>query len=151
MPMDIQNNKTQFSYDEARHFIIKSLFTAICHFEEKEYFNLGEGYDILDQRLPRNDLVEFKKLHTAFIFWDRWIYVSNHINSYSSLDDKDFGIQIKDYPVVARRIISDLQSNQDISDPLVIKYFAPRPRNRKSLQEYIAVFRKKLIRLLGHS
>ncbi len=108
------------SYDEAKSLMIQSLSQAADYHEAGTYKRLSDRFEEMDGGLPRGEGVEFSKLHTALRFWDSWIDASDHKWKYYP------GIEADDWPVLARRIVVDLQADRDITDSLVLQWFAPR-------------------------
>ncbi len=129
-----------FNYDKAKTLMIQRLSQAIdCH-NAGVYQRLEDGFDEMDDGLPRDARPEFSKLHTAFNFWDRWIDASNHQWKYYR------GIKAEDWPVLAQRIVTDLQADRDITDPLVLEWFSPR--KPASLRARVASLGRKLANLI---
>ena len=110
------------NYPEAKRVFVDGLTRdAIAH-ESGRFRNVGEGFDNLDCKLPRNQGAEFDKFFIALNFWDGWIDARNHDWKYYQ------GIRQADWPRLARSIASDLSRDKEISDPLVLEHFDFRQR-----------------------
>ena len=105
------------TYEELRQRIVTYLDAAIQAHESGDLEAIETDYEELDAELPRNAGPEFDKLHVAFEFWSGWIDARNHDWLYYP------GIQVGDWPRLARGIVQDLQQNCDIRDELVLKHF----------------------------
>ncbi|MCP4535727.1 MAG: hypothetical protein GY832_01105 [Chloroflexi bacterium] len=129
-----------FNYDKARNLMIQRLSQAAdCH-KAGAYEKLEDGFDEMDDGLPRRAGLEFLKLHTSFNFWDGWIDASNHQWKYYQ------GIKAEDWPILAQHIVADLQADRDITNSLVLEWFSPRkPRN---LREKVGSLCRKLVNLI---
>ncbi len=125
------------SYDEAKTLLIRGLLQAADRHEVGAYEKLGDGFEEIDSGLPRDRRPEFSKLYTALNFWDSWVDASNHQWKYYP------GIEAKDWPVLARRIVADLQVDREITDPLVFKWFAPQKQSFSSLTHKLGKLIKK--------
>ena len=105
------------NYPEAKQLMIDSLtHDALVH-ESGQFGDIGEGFDSLDYKLPRNQGPEFDQLLIALNFWDGWIDARNHDWKYYQ------GIGQTDWPRLARSIASDLAQDKEVSDPMVLEHF----------------------------
>jgi hypothetical protein len=115
-----------FSQPEAKEFLIRALQRDAVLHETGRYSELGEGFDEVDGRLPRNTDQAFRDLYIAFEFWAGWLDSAEH--DWYHYDP----IREADWPVLARRVIEHLRSETEINEPLLIDKFAPRPRRNWS-------------------
>ena len=89
----------KYSYEEATAALLAALTRDVLLHEAGRFDNLGESYDEVDTRLPRNADPEFNKLIFAHEFWAGWLDAREH--------DWMFYEPIKqaDWPRFARQII----------------------------------------------
>jgi hypothetical protein len=99
--------------------------------EARKFSELGDRYEEVDATIPRNVGSEFNKVQIALEFWGAWLDSCEH--------DWYFYEPLKeaDWPVLARRIVDDLNADREISDPVVVKKFTPRPRHSFSVRGFL--------------
>jgi hypothetical protein len=131
-------------YDKAKALLIHCLLRDAGYHEAGDFEKLGNDFDRIDGGLPRYE-TESLKLLIAFDFWDGWIDASNHDWRYYD------PIEVEDWPVLARRIVADLEADQAISDSVVLERFGQRFGRRKSptLQRMIAALVRRVGYLIG--
>lgn len=112
------------SYNEARQTLIAELTRDAEAHEADRYLDIGAEFERVDAELPRGQGSEFDKFFIAFHFWDGWIDARNHNWQYYE------GIEERDWPRLARTIVEALESDQEITDPLVLKHFDFRNRKQ---------------------
>ena len=111
-------------YDEARKAFIAELTRDAEAHEAGRYEEIGAEFDRVDSDLPRGQGPAFDKLLIALDFWDCWIDARNHNWQYYK------GINERDWPMLARTIVKALESDEDITNPLVLSHFDFRNRKK---------------------
>jgi hypothetical protein len=99
---------------------------------------IGDSYDdVYGQILP---LIEepVTTVQLAFNFWDGWVDASNHEWQYYD------GISREDWPRMAREIALALQAGKEITNPMLLERFGPRPR--RSLRHWLVDFVRRQAR-----
>jgi hypothetical protein len=76
---------------------------------------IGNGYEDLDGRIPRDGTAESARLLEAMCFWDYWIDARNHAWT------PFYGIEEKSWPLLAHHVVYALKSDQSITDPAVLQ------------------------------
>jgi hypothetical protein len=100
-------------YDEAR----KTMAGWLMQHANESPAEPHAGYDEIDHGLARSSDPQWKKLFVALNFWDGWIDASNHEWQHYE------PITAKDWPVLAREIAANLESDKEISNPVILKQF----------------------------
>jgi hypothetical protein len=79
---------------------------------------IADEFDLLPHVVAR-DSPEWDRLNTAMAFWSAWIGArfDGWRNSY--------GVSEQDWPQLARRLVEDLASDREVSDPAIRRYFHP--------------------------
>jgi hypothetical protein len=101
------------SYGMARNSLVAELLKDAANHEAGRFDEVGRRFDGIDRDLPRGPAPALAKLRVALAFWDGWI------------DARDRGwqgggdIPKGEWPMLARRIASDLSADRDISDARV--------------------------------
>ena len=125
------------NYPDARTEFISALTAAANAHDSNEFANIDVGYEKLDGELPRDSGTEFDKLFVALSFWDGWIDARNHNWQYYD------PIRKEDWPELARKIVRDLEADQEIHDRTVLKRFGPQEKPQRIVKTVIeALFRK---------
>lgn len=106
-----------FNYAEAKQTAVDGLTRAAAAHEAGRYNDIGLGFDAFDSGLPRDGGAEFKRLLIAVTFWDGWVDARNHGWLHYE------GINEPDWPVLARSIAASLVDDQEITEPLLLRYF----------------------------
>ncbi len=100
------------SYGTARNSLVGGLLRDAAAHEAGHYDEIGRRFDGIERELPRG-AAPLTKLRVALTFWDGWI------------DARDRGWQAGgnidkgEWPMLARRIASDLAQDREISDARV--------------------------------
>ena len=105
------------SYQAARQSLITELLRDASAHDASRYDEVGRRFDRMERELPRGDAPELVKLHIALIFWDAWIDARNRGWPLPST------ISASEWPMLARRIASDLAGDLEISDATVGEHF----------------------------
>jgi hypothetical protein len=101
------------SYGTARNSLVAELLKDAAAHEAGRFDVIGRRFDGIERDLPRGAAPALAKLRVALAFWDGWI------------DARDRGwqgggdIPKGEWPMLARRIASDLSADRDISDARV--------------------------------
>lgn len=106
-----------WTYEKARKYLIESLLHDAKAQERGTLEKIGTGYEQFDINLQSNNEPRFNKLYIALNFWDGWIDSQNHSWKYYE------PILEKDWPRLARSIVSNLEADGDVKDPLVLEKF----------------------------
>ena len=110
------------SYAAARNALVAALQKDAALHEAGRFEEIGSRFDDIARDLPRGSVPSLTRLRVALAFWDGWI------------DARDHGwlgggtIPKGEWPMLARRIASELSSDQDISDARVGARFQTLPR-----------------------
>ena len=98
------------SYADVRNALVAALQRDAALHETGRFDEIGTRFDGIARDLPRGKAPALKRLRVALAFWDGWI------------DARDQGwlgggnIVKGEWPMLARRIASDLSADKDISD-----------------------------------
>jgi hypothetical protein len=101
------------TYGSARNSLVGELLKDAAAHEAGRFDAIGRRFDGIERELPRGPAPALAKLRVALAFWDGWI------------DARDRGWQgdadiLKgEWPMLARRIASDLSADLDITDSRV--------------------------------
>ena len=101
------------SYGTARNSLVAELLKDAAAHEAGRFDEVGRRFDGIERDLPRGTAPALAKLRVALAFWDGWI------------DARDQGwqgggdIPKGEWPMLARRIASDLSADRNISDARV--------------------------------
>jgi hypothetical protein len=101
------------TYGSARNSLVGELLKDAAAHEAGRFDAIGRRFDGIERDLPRGAAPALAKLHVALAFWDGWIDARNR----GWQGDAD--IQKGEWPMLARRIASDLSDDREISDPRV--------------------------------
>lgn len=95
-------------YQQARQQMIDALKASAEAHAAGRFEKINQGFDDLDQELPRSSEPNFQKLLNALYFWDCWIDDSNHgWRQYR-------GMTSEKWLTLANRIIVDLEADREI-------------------------------------
>jgi hypothetical protein len=109
------------TYGVARNSLVAELLKDAAAHEAGRFDAIGRRFDGIERDLPRGTARALTKLRVALAFWDGWI------------DARDRGwqgggdIPKGEWPMLARRIASDLSADRDISDARVGARFDASP------------------------
>ena len=101
------------SYATARDALVAALQSDAASHEAGQFDRIGRRFDGIERELPRGKAPALTRLRVALAFWDGWI------------DARDSGwlgggnIPKGEWPMLARRIASDLAADQNIADARV--------------------------------
>jgi hypothetical protein len=101
------------TYGSARNSLVGELLKDAAAHEAGRFDAIGRRFDGVERDLPRGAAPALTQLHVALAFWDAWIDARNR-----GWQD-DAGIQKGEWPLLARRIASDLSADREISDARV--------------------------------
>ena len=115
-----------FNYQEAESQLIEKLSQDIQNHLEKNFKDIGNGFDYFDINLPRGDEpkyeiekeLEFRKLFIALNFWDSWQDARNHDWKYYDEIHKD------DWPDLANILIENIKNKTEVTNTKILKHFA---------------------------
>lgn len=119
----LANMNLPYAYAEAKSVLIDILTREAVLHESRRYGELGANFDEVDQKLPRKSGPEFGKLLLALEFWSGWLDSAEHDWFFYE------PIHENDWPILALAIVSDLEADQEPTDPVLLKHFAPRPKD----------------------
>jgi hypothetical protein len=123
-------------HEAARAALLTALRRDADLHDQRRFEEIGSDFDRLDPAIPRAS----KDLMAALDFWDAWIDERNH-----RFPGFYPGIESSSWPVLARRIADDLVAGRAIGEPMVLKYFKPKPRE-SFLQRVWQYFRERSAR-----
>jgi hypothetical protein len=101
------------NYGSARNSLVAELLKDAAAHEAGRFGDVGQRFARIERDLPQGTSPVLTKLRVALAFWDGWI------------DARDRGwlgagdIPKGEWPMLARRIASDLSDDRDISDARV--------------------------------
>jgi hypothetical protein len=101
------------SYGTARNSLVAELLKDAAAHEAGRFDEVGRRFEGIERDLPRGAAPALTKLRVALAFWDGWIDARN--NGWQGGGDIPKG----EWPMLARRIASDLSGDRDISDARV--------------------------------
>ena len=101
------------SYGTARNSLVAELLKDASAHEAGRYDEIGRRFDGIERQLPCGAAPQLTKLRVAFAFWDGWIDARNREWPGSG------NIHKTEWPMLARRIASDLAQDYEISDARV--------------------------------
>jgi hypothetical protein len=101
------------NYGTARNCLMAELHKDAAAHERGRYDEIGRRFDAVEREMPRGAAAQLGRLRVALAFWDGWI----------DARDRDWrpggNIAKAEWPMLARRIASDLSEDHDISEPRV--------------------------------
>jgi hypothetical protein len=98
------------TYASARNSLVGELLKDAAAHEAGQFDTIGRRFDGIERELPRGVTPAFTKLRVALSFWDGWIDARNR--GWQAGGNIDKG----EWPMLARRIASDLAQDREISD-----------------------------------
>jgi hypothetical protein len=101
------------SYGTARDALVGELLKDAAAHEAGHYDEIGRRFDGVERGLPRGAAPPLAKLRVALSFWDGWIDARDR--RWQAGGDIGKG----EWPMLARRIASDLAQDHEISDARV--------------------------------
>jgi hypothetical protein len=108
------------SYTASRNALVAALQKDAAAHEAGRFDDIGRHFDGIARDIPRGRVPALARLRVALAFWDGWIDARNQ----GWLGGGD--IPKGEWPMLARRIASELSSDQNISDARVGARFEER-------------------------
>jgi hypothetical protein len=105
------------SYGAARNSLVAELLKDAAAHEAGHYDEIGRQFDRTERELPRGTAPQLTRLRVALSFWDDWIDARDRRWQAGGNIDKG------EWPMLARRIASDLAQDRGISDARVSARF----------------------------
>ena len=105
------------SYGIARDSMVGALLRDAMAHERGDYEEIGRQFERIERELPAGAAAPLAKLRVALTFWDGWIGARD--GGWQAGGD----IDRTEWPVLARRIASNLIENQEIGDARVAARF----------------------------
>lgn len=126
------------TYAAARDTLVEQLRADAKSHAIEKYDEIGRRFDRLEHQFPTGTAPELSKLHIAFAFWDGWINARN--NGWPRGP-----IALKDWPVLAESVASDLQAGRELSSPIVLANFdlVAHPNLNERVQTLASRLRKR--------
>ncbi|MFN2563853.1 MAG: hypothetical protein ABR499_02420 [Gemmatimonadaceae bacterium] len=113
MATHLNSEGDMLSYSNARDSLVGELLKDAATHEGGRYDDIGRRFDGIERQLPKGAAPTLMNLRVALAFWDAWI------------DARDRGwqgggnIDKGEWPMLARRIASELAQDRAISDARV--------------------------------
>jgi uncharacterized membrane protein YeaQ/YmgE (transglycosylase-associated protein family) len=101
------------SYGTVRNALVGELLKDAAAHEAGRYDEIGRRFDGIEREFPRGAAPQLTRLRIGLSFWDGWIDARNREWPAGGTIDKG------DWPMLARRIASDLAEDHEISDARV--------------------------------
>jgi hypothetical protein len=101
------------TYGSARNSLVTELQKDAAAHERGRYDEIGRRFDAIEREMPRGTAPQLRKLRVALAFWDGWIDARNREWPTGGNIDKG------EWPMLARRIASDLSHDFEIADARV--------------------------------
>ena len=126
------------TYANARDTLVNELRANALDHEAERYDAIGRRFDRLEHDFPTGTAPELARLHIALAFWDGWIDARN--NGWPRGP-----VGATDWPILARRVATDLEADRDITDPIVLARFdlVANPRLNERVQTLAARLRNR--------
>jgi hypothetical protein len=105
------------TYRSSRDSLVGELLKDAAAHEAGRFDAIGRRFDSIERDLPRGTSPALARLRVALAFWDGWIEARNH----GWLNGGD--IPKAEWPMLARRMASELASDLAISDARVSARF----------------------------
>jgi hypothetical protein len=107
------------SYGIARDSLVGELLKDAMAHEAGRYDEIGRRFDGIEREFPRGAAPQLTRLRVALTFWDGWIDARDRDWPLGGSIDKG------EWPMLARRIASDLAQDCEISEARVGARFDP--------------------------
>ena len=101
------------TYGTSRDSLVGELLRDAAAHEAGRYDEIGRRFDRIESELPRGAAPQLTRLRVALSFWDGWIDARDR--GWQGGGDIDKG----EWPMLARRIASDLSQDHEVSDARV--------------------------------
>jgi hypothetical protein len=111
--VSINKEVDMVTYGSARNSLVGELLKDAAAHEAGHYDEIGRRFDGVERELPRGAAAPLTKLRVALTFWDGWIDARDRRWQGGGNIDKG------EWPMLARRIASDLAQDLEISDARV--------------------------------
>lgn len=119
----VQSNSTRkLTYSECKDALVTALKRDALLHDASRFGELGDGFDDLENRVPRDLGTKSENLMLALNFWSTWLHASEHGWNFQE------PLNTRDWPNFARRIADDLESDREITDPFLVKQFGQGAR-----------------------
>jgi uncharacterized membrane protein YeaQ/YmgE (transglycosylase-associated protein family) len=112
MSISLDEETDMATYGTTRNSLVAELLKDAAAHEAGRFDEVGRRFDGIERDLPRGTAPALTKLRVALAFWDGWIDARNQ--GWQSGD-----IPKGEWPMLARRIASELSADRDISDARV--------------------------------
>jgi len=106
------------TYGSSRDSLVGELLKDAAAHEAGQFEKIGRRFDSVERDLPRGTAPALRRLRVALAFWDGWIDARDH--GWQNGGD----IPKAEWPMLARRIASNLAADLEISDARVGARFA---------------------------
>lgn len=106
------------SYQELKQKMIDTLLQKAEAHENEQFEEVKNGFEEMDQKLPRNEGSEYGKVFVAFHFWDGWIDSINH-----NWQEYYQGIGKSDWPKLAKSLAHTLENDEETSEEIIKEHF----------------------------
>jgi hypothetical protein len=116
--------RPRLDYDRIRRLLARSLLHNAEAHEAGSHNYLDRGHEEIERSVPLEGYPEIETLLIALDFWKAWIEASRT----GWPDRAEFGKE--EWPRMARRIVSALEADREIDDPVLTSRFGPRRRVR---------------------
>ena len=113
VPTHFNSERDMLSYGTARNSLVGELLKDAAAHEAGHYDQIGRRFDGIERELPRGAAPPLTKLRVALSFWDGWIDARDRRWQAGGNIDKG------EWPMLARRIASDLSQDHEICDARV--------------------------------
>jgi len=132
------------TYAQTRDILVRELRANAADHEADRYDAIGRRFDRIEHEFPTGTAPELGRLHIALAFWDGWIDARN--NGWPRGP-----IAVDDWPVLARRVVADLEADRDITDRLVLSRFdlVKNPQLNERVQTLAARLRDRASEDIG--
>jgi hypothetical protein len=111
--LSLDEETDMVTYASARNSLVGELLKDAAAHEAGHYDEIGRRFDGIERELPRGAAPPLTKLRVALTFWDGWIDARDRRWQPGGNIDKG------EWPMLARRIASDLAQDHEISDARV--------------------------------
>jgi hypothetical protein len=108
---DDPEHLSRAAYTACRDFLVKHLREAIVAQENDRFLDIGDGYDELDESLPRNREPIFDKLLAGLYFWDEWSVAAEH--------DYHYDPPPEEWLSLAREVADRLERDEELPEHII--------------------------------
>jgi uncharacterized membrane protein YeaQ/YmgE (transglycosylase-associated protein family) len=111
--VSVDEEADMVTYRSARNSLVGALLKDAAEHQAGRFDAIGSRFDIIERDLPRGAAAGLTKLRVALTFWDGWIDARNREWPAGG------NVAKGEWPMLARRIASDLAEDREISDARV--------------------------------